>query len=290
MKTVLCLPVVSAPSMTIDMKLMCFIFYFLGHVTCDVSMLKVVCAMFILINPSDVTDTDGGSRENSKPPPCEDSLALSEAEPETEVMAAESDPEPGPEVDEETEADEEEEADEDAELEADEEEEAEPEAVEEDEADEEAEVESEVAKMAARSSFREAEDDRLSVSTQNEDTLTLEVDGDDLLETGKHVKLPDPEVEKGTDEMETSADTSPDDDTKKDKMECHKDGKRDDVSMKNNDGDDKMNAESEDKEKDSGKKGPSATGASGQAKRFVFLCQFFDTPIKSSSLRTQLCG
>lgn len=34
-------------------------------------------------------------------------------------------------------------------------------------------------------------------------------------------------------------------------------------------------AESGDKEKDTLKKGPSSTGASGQAKRFVFLCQFF---------------
>lgn len=228
--------------------------------------------MFILINPSDVTDTDGGSRENSKPPPCEDSQAHSETEQETEVMAAE----PDPEVDEETEADDD----------------AEPEADEEEEADEEAEFESEVAEMdaEAQSSFREAEDDRLSVSIQNEDTLTLEVDGDDLLDTGKHVKLPDPEVEKGTDEMESSAEMSPDEDMKKDKMESHKDDKKDDVSMKNSDGDDEMKAESEDKEKDSGKKGPSASGVSGQAKRFVFLCQFFDTPLKSSSLRTQHCG
>ncbi|XP_013883004.1 SAFB-like transcription modulator isoform X2 [Austrofundulus limnaeus] len=214
----------------------------------------------------DVTDTDGGSRENAKPPPCEDSLAHSDAEPETEVMAAEPDPEPDsepsgdPEPD--AEVDEETEADEDAEPEADEEEEAD------EEADEEAEVDSEVAEMdaEAQSSFREAEDDHLSVSIQNEDTLTLEVDGDDLLETGKHVKLPDPEVEKGTDEMETSAEMSPDDDMKKDKMECHRDGKKDDVSVKSDDGDDQMKAESEDKEKDSGKKGPSATGASGQAK------------------------
>uniref|UniRef100_A0A3Q3A1T5 SAFB-like, transcription modulator n=1 Tax=Kryptolebias marmoratus TaxID=37003 RepID=A0A3Q3A1T5_KRYMA len=209
----------------------------------------------------DVTDTDDGSREISKPPPCEDSLAHSEAEPEPEVMTAEADsepdPEPDPEVDEETEP----EVDEDAEQEA------EREAEQDVEQDAEQEAENEVAEMDAEapSSSREAEDDHLSVSIQNEDAITLEVDGDDLLETGKHVKLPDPEAEKGTDETETSAETSPDDDMKEEKLEGHKDGKKDDGSMKDDDDeDDVMKAEDEDK--DSGKKGPSATGASGQAK------------------------
>lgn len=234
-------------------------------------MLSCVCAMFILINPSDVTDTDDGSRENSKPPPCEDSLAHSEAEPESEVMGAEPDsepdPEPDPEVDEETEP----EVDEDAEPEA--------------------ETEVPVAEMGAEvpNSSIEAEDDHLSISIQNEDAITLEVDGDDLLEPGKHVKLPDSEADKGTDETETGIETSPDDDMNEEKMECYKDGDKDDVSMENDNEVDKI-ADSEDREKDSGKKGPSTTGASGQAKRFVFLCQFFDTPTKSSSLRTQLCG
>ncbi|XP_017259843.1 SAFB-like transcription modulator isoform X2 [Kryptolebias marmoratus] len=253
----------------------------------------------------DVTDTDDGSREISKPPPCEDSLAHSEAEPEPEVMTAEADsepdPEPDPEVDEETEPEVDEDAEQEAEREAerDAEQEAEQEAerdaeqeaerdaeqeaerdaeqeaerdaeqeAEQDvEQDAEQEAENEVAEMDAEapSSSREAEDDHLSVSIQNEDAITLEVDGDDLLETGKHVKLPDPEAEKGTDETETSAETSPDDDMKEEKLEGHKDGKKDDGSMKDDDDeDDVMKAEDEDK--DSGKKGPSATGASGQAK------------------------
>ncbi|XP_037546054.1 SAFB-like transcription modulator isoform X2 [Nematolebias whitei] len=186
----------------------------------------------------DVTDTDDGSREHSKPPPCEDSLAHSEAEQESDP---EPDPEPDQEVDEETEP----EVDEDAEPEA----------------------ETEVADIDAetRSSSIEAEDDRLSVSIQNEDAITLEVDGDDLLETGKHVKLPDSEADKGIDEMETGTETTPDDDMKE-KMEGYKDGEKDNASMKNDNEDDKMEADSEDGEKDSGKKDLSATGASGQAK------------------------
>uniref|UniRef100_A0A096M5D9 SAFB-like, transcription modulator n=1 Tax=Poecilia formosa TaxID=48698 RepID=A0A096M5D9_POEFO len=148
------------------------------------------------LNPSDVTDTDDGSRENSKPPPCEDSLAHSEQEAERDAETL--------------------------------------------------------------SSSREAEDDHLSVSIQNEDAITLDVDGDDLLETGKHVKLPDPEAEKGT---ETCAETGQDDDMKDEDME--EDGTKEDEPTNK---DAVMKAETEDKEKDSGKKGPSATGASGQAK------------------------
>ena len=234
------------------------------------------CHVYPLLNPSDVTDTDDGTRENSKPAPCEDSSAHSEAEPESEAVAAEVDSEPEPEVDAEDE----------------------PDAEEEPEADEDAdpEVATEVGEMDAEamSTSKEAEDDHLSVSIPNEDAITLEVDGDDLLETGKHVKLPDPEAEKATDEPDTSAETSPDDDMKEEEMEGHIDGKTDDESrgeaMKKDGRDALKKAETGDKEKDSGKKGPSTTGASGQAKRFVFLCQFFDTTTKSSSLRTQHCG
>lgn len=238
-------------------------------------MLKVVFLPCLsLLNPSDVTDTDDGFRENSKPPPCEDSLAHSEAEPETDAVAAEADSEPEPEVDAEPEADPD----------------AEP------DADEDPEVEPEVAEMDAEAmnSSKEAEEDHLSVSIPNEDAITLDVDGDDLLETGKHVKLPDPEAEKGNDEPEASAETSPDDDMKAKESEGPKDGKKDDGSrgepMKKDGRDATKKAETGDKEKDSGKKGPCTTGASGQAKRFVFLCQFFDTTTKSSSLRTQHCG
>uniref|UniRef100_A0A1A7Z563 SAFB-like, transcription modulator n=1 Tax=Iconisemion striatum TaxID=60296 RepID=A0A1A7Z563_9TELE len=198
----------------------------------------------------DVTDTDDGSRENSKHPPCEDSLAHSEAEPPLEVMAADADSEPDPEVDEETEP----EADEDADPDPD----RDP------EAEEVVEVHAE-----AQSSSRDVEDDHLSVSIPNEDAITLEVDGDDLLETGKQVKLPDPEAEKGPDETETSADMSPEHGMKDEEVEGRQDGKKDDGSRcdstKNNDRDD-AKANSEDKDKDSGKKGLSATGASGQAK------------------------
>ncbi|XP_070781783.1 SAFB-like transcription modulator isoform X2 [Enoplosus armatus] len=197
----------------------------------------------------DVTDTDDGTRENSKPAPCEDSLAQPEAE-------ADVDEEAEPDVD--AEVDAEPELDEDADPEMDGE--AGP------------EVETELAEMDAEAmnSSKEAEDDHLSVSIPNEDALTLDVDGDDLLETGKHVKLPDPEAEKGTDEPEASAETGPDDDMKVEETEGHKDGKKDDGSRgepTKKDGREALKkAETGDKEKDSGKKGPSTTGASGQAK------------------------
>ncbi|XP_041835521.1 SAFB-like transcription modulator [Melanotaenia boesemani] len=190
----------------------------------------------------DVTDTDDGTRENSKPPPCEDSRAHSDAEPESEAVAADADSDPEPEVDAEDEPD----------------------------ADEDADPEFDVAEMDAEAmtSSKEAEDDHLSVSIPNEDAITLEVDGDDLLETGKHVKLPDPEAEKATDEPETSAETGPDDDMKDEEMEGE--GKKDDESRgeptKKDGRDGQKKAETGDKEKDSGKKGPSTTGASGQAK------------------------
>ncbi|XP_040899513.1 SAFB-like transcription modulator isoform X2 [Toxotes jaculatrix] len=207
----------------------------------------------------DVTDTDDGTRENSKPAPCEDSLtqpeaeSLAEAEPESEAVAAEADSEPEPEID----ADAEPEVDEDADPEMDGE--AEP------------EVDTELAEMDAEAmnSSKEAEDDHLSVSIQNEDAITLDVDGDDLLETGKHVKLPDPDAEKGTDEPEASAETGPDDDMKAQETEGHKDGKKDDGSRcepTKKDSRDSLKKAETDKEKDSGKKGPSSTGASGQAK------------------------
>ncbi|XP_029317110.1 SAFB-like transcription modulator isoform X1 [Cottoperca gobio] len=208
----------------------------------------------------DVTDTDDGTREHSKPAPCEDSLSQPEAEPESEAVEAEADSEPEPEVD----VDAEPEMDEDADPEMDEE--AEP------EVETEPEMENDLAEMDAEAmnSSKEAEDDHLSVSIPNDDAITLDVDGDDLLETGKHVKLPDPEAEKGTDEPEASAETGRDDDMKVEETEGHKDGKKDDGSRgqpTKKDGREALKkAETGDKEKDSGKKGPSTTGASGQAK------------------------
>ncbi|XP_073320224.1 SAFB-like transcription modulator [Pagrus major] len=225
----------------------------------------------------DVTDTDDGTRENSKPAPCEDSLAQpeaeveAEAEPESEAAAAEADSEPEPEVDAEPDLDgeAEPEVDEDAEPEVDED--ADPEMDGEAEPEVEAEPEMETDDLAemdaeAISSSKEAEDDHLSVSIPNEDAITLDVDGDDLLETGKHVKLPDTEAEKGTDEPEASAEMGPDDDMKAEETEGKKDdGSRGEAAKK--DGREALKkAETGDKEKDSGKKGPSTTGASGQAK------------------------
>ncbi|XP_059212049.1 SAFB-like transcription modulator isoform X2 [Centropristis striata] len=230
----------------------------------------------------DVTDTDDGTRENTKAAPSEDSLAQPEApapaeapaetpahhQPESEAVAAEADSEPEAEADAEVDAEAEPEVDEDADPEMDGE--AEPEV--DVEPDVEPEVEPELAEMdtEAMNSSKEAEDDHLSVSIPNEDALTLDVDGDDLLETGKHVKLPDPEAEKGTDEPGASAETGPDDDTKVEESEGHKDGKKDDGSRgepTKKDGRDALKkAETGDKDKDCGKKGPCATGASGQAK------------------------
>lgn len=176
----------------------------------------VFCHVLSLLNPSDVTDTDDGTRENSKPPPSEDVEAEAEAE-----------------------------------------------------AEQVEEIETEVAVSA-----KEDEDDNISVTLQNEDAITLDVDGDDLLETGKHVKLPDSEADKGCDKPEASAETSPKDAMKME-VEGHKDGKKDDGtkvdSSKKESREASKKAEMGDKDKDSGKKGPSSTGASGQGKRFVFL-------------------
>lgn len=276
-------------------------------------MLKVVFLPCLsLLNPSDVTDTDDGTQESSKPAPSKNSPAkpeadvLAEAEPEAEAVVAEADSEPElelePEVEAEAEAEAEPEVDADveAEAEADEEaevdEDAEPEidanAQAEVDADAEPEVESKLAEMddEAISSSKEAEDDDLSGLIPNEDAITLDVDGDDLLDTGKHVKLPDPESEKGLDEPEASAEMEADDDMKAEETDDQKDDGSRGEPMKKDGREALKKAEMEDKEKDSGKKGPSTTGASGQAKRFVFLCQFFDTTTKSSSLRTQHCG
>ncbi|KAM8761945.1 SAFB-like transcription modulator [Acanthopagrus schlegelii] len=217
----------------------------------------------------DVTDTDDGTRENSKPAPCEDGLAQPEAEEEaereSEAVVAEADSEPEPDVDPEPDLDAEAEPEVDEEAEPEVDEDADP------EMDGEAEPEMETDDLAemdaeAIGSSKEAEDDHLSVSIPNEDAITLDVDGDDLLETGKHVKLPDTEAEKGTDEPEASAEMGPDDDMKAEETEGkNDDGSRGEAAKK--DGREALKkAETGDKEKDSGKKGPCTTGASGQAK------------------------
>ncbi|KAI2574431.1 SLTM isoform 14, partial [Pan troglodytes] len=45
--------------------------------------------------------------------------------------------------------------------------------------------------MEAHTTVKEAEDDNISVTIQAEDAITLDFDGDDLLETGKNVKITD---------------------------------------------------------------------------------------------------
>lgn len=229
------------------------------------------CHVLCLLNPSDVTDTDDATRDNSKTFSCEDGLA----EPEAEVGVE-------PDLEAEVEAEAEHEPDPDAEIEA------------------EREAESEVPAMEALESepapepIKEVEDDNISVTIQAEDAITLDVDGDDLLDTGKHVKLPDSEADKDCEEPEATAEMGQETDSLTEAIDGHKDGKRDDGLMSDAAKKDSREAskkgETGDKEKDSGKKGPSSTGATGQAKRFVFLCQFFKILPSSSSLRTQHCG
>uniref|UniRef100_A0A672NPH6 SAFB-like transcription modulator n=1 Tax=Sinocyclocheilus grahami TaxID=75366 RepID=A0A672NPH6_SINGR len=118
--------------------------------------------------------------------------------------------------------------------------------------------------------IKEVEDDNISVTIQAEDAITLDVDGDDLLETGKHVKLPDSEADKGCEEPEATAEMGQETDSLTEAIDGHKDGKRDDGLMSDAAKKDSREAskkrETGDKEKDSGKKGPSSTGATGQAK------------------------
>ncbi|XP_052002175.1 SAFB-like transcription modulator [Xyrauchen texanus] len=185
----------------------------------------------------DVTDTDDATRENSKTS-CEDGLAEPEAGAEPDLKA-EMEPDP------------------DAEIEA------------------EREGELEVPVMEALESepgpepVKEVEEDNISVTIQAEDAITLDVDGDDLLETGKHVKLPDSETDKGCEESEASAEMGQDTDSLTGAIDVNKDGKRDDIlsdTAKKDSREASKKGEMGDKEKDSGKKGPSSTGATGQAK------------------------
>ncbi|XP_050970005.1 SAFB-like transcription modulator isoform X2 [Labeo rohita] len=195
----------------------------------------------------DVTDTDDATRDNSKTFSCEDGLAEPEAEAGVE-----------PDLEAEAEAEPEAEPDPDAEIEAEREAETEVPAME--------ALESE----AAPEPIKEVEDDNISVTIQAEDAITLDVDGDDLLETGKHVKLPDSEADKGCEEPEATAEMGQETDSLTEAIDGHKDGKRDDGLMSDAGKKDSREAskkgETGDKEKDSGKKGPSSTGATGQAK------------------------
>ncbi|XP_054626496.1 SAFB-like transcription modulator [Dunckerocampus dactyliophorus] len=204
--------------------------------------------------PEGVADAEQEAKADYEPQVDDEADPDRDAQPDREAEAdvnaeAELDAEPGV----------------DAEVEPDVDGEAEPDAGAEGDFDGEPELESEEEMTAeAMNSSKEAEDDHLSVSIQNEDAITLDVDGDDLLDTGKHVKLPDSEAEKGTDEPEASAGMSPDDMKIEDKV-----GKKDhDESWDEHSKDCReamKKAEAGDEEKDSVKKGPS-TGVSGQAK------------------------
>lgn len=141
--------------------------------------------------------------------------------------------------------------------------------------------------MEANTSVKEAEDDNISVTIQAEDAITLDFDGDDLLETGKNVKITDSEASKPKDVQDTISQSLEKEGKDYEMTENHKDGKKEDCvkgdPVKKEAREGSKKAESGDKEKDTLKKGPSSTGASGQAKRFVFLCQFFT--ILSTSIR-----
>lgn len=133
--------------------------------------------------------------------------------------------------------------------------------------------------------MKEADDDNVSVTIQAEDALTIDCDGDDLLETGKNVKLADSEACKTKDEKRTSGTKDGLEKQKDDMSEDQKDVKKEETvkgdGVKKEAREGSKKAESGDKDKDSQKKGPSSTGTSGQAKRFVFLCQFFTILITS---------
>ncbi|RMB94433.1 hypothetical protein DUI87_29244 [Hirundo rustica rustica] len=124
--------------------------------------------------------------------------------------------------------------------------------------------------MEANTSVKEAEDDNISVTIQAEDAITLDFDGDDLLETGKNVKITDSEASKPKDVQDTISQSLEKEGKDYEMTENHKDGKKEDCvkgdPVKKEAREGSKKAESGDKEKDTLKKGPSSTGASGQAK------------------------
>uniref|UniRef100_A0A8C0VEX1 SAFB like transcription modulator n=1 Tax=Cyanistes caeruleus TaxID=156563 RepID=A0A8C0VEX1_CYACU len=124
--------------------------------------------------------------------------------------------------------------------------------------------------MEANTSVKEAEDDNISVTIQAEDAITLDFDGDDLLETGKNVKITDSEASKPKDVQDTISQSLEKESKDYEMTENHKDGKKEDCvkgdPVKKEARESSKKAESGDKEKDTLKKGPSSTGASGQAK------------------------
>ncbi|XP_062998495.1 SAFB-like transcription modulator isoform X2 [Elgaria multicarinata webbii] len=124
--------------------------------------------------------------------------------------------------------------------------------------------------MEANVSVKEAEDDNISVTIQAEDAITLDFDGDDLLETGKNLKITDSEASKPKDGQDAIAPSLEKEGKDYEMTENHKDGKKEDSvkgdPVKKEARENTKKAESGDKDKDTLKKGPSSTGASGQAK------------------------
>ncbi|XP_066492102.1 SAFB-like transcription modulator isoform X1 [Tiliqua scincoides] len=124
--------------------------------------------------------------------------------------------------------------------------------------------------MEANASVKEAEDDNISVTIQAEDAITLDFDGDDLLETGKNLKITDSEANKPKDGQDAIAPNLETEGQDYEMTENHKDGKKEDCvkgdPVKKEARESSKKAESGDKDKDTLKKGPSSTGASGQAK------------------------
>uniref|UniRef100_UPI00398EF0FB SAFB-like transcription modulator isoform X5 n=1 Tax=Pristiophorus japonicus TaxID=55135 RepID=UPI00398EF0FB len=120
-------------------------------------------------------------------------------------------------------------------------------------------------------SLKEVDDDNISVTIQAEDAITLDFDGDDLLETGKTLKTPECEnktkVEK---ESQSQEDVKGEVKNEGKKEKNHKEGRKEEgikaESVKKETREGSRKAEAGEKEKDSSKKGPSSSGASSQAK------------------------
>ncbi|XP_018108513.1 SAFB-like transcription modulator isoform X5 [Xenopus laevis] len=123
--------------------------------------------------------------------------------------------------------------------------------------------------METSTSLKEAEEDNVSVTIQAEDAITLYCDGDDLLETGKNVKIADSETSKPKDEHEACDSKDGLEDQKDVMSENQKDDKQESGkgdAVKKDGREASKKTESGDKDKDSQKKGASSTGATGQAK------------------------
>ncbi|XP_078097543.1 SAFB-like transcription modulator isoform X2 [Mustelus asterias] len=120
-------------------------------------------------------------------------------------------------------------------------------------------------------SLKEVDDDNISVTIQAEDAITLDFDGDDLLETGKTLKTPEGENKtKAEKESQSKEDVKGEVKNEGKKEKNHKEGRKEEgtksESAKKETREGSRKAEAGDKEKDSSKKGPSSSGASNQAK------------------------